>query len=207
MAVSQDKKLEKKRRILESAYQLFKSNNVYNTAVDDIVKASGIARGTFYLYFKDKSDLIEQLLFFKSAESMKAIMRRMLGQVESCTDMSAYARAFITVYIDFLIDQKDVLVVIDKNISACMRYFPDFYDEEVKTLYTDIMRVFSRFGYSPAALQKKIYIIVDMIGAVCSDAILFGHPYSIEDVREPLTEAAISILAGAAPAGGGSLHA
>ena len=64
MPAAQDKKLEKKRRILENAYQLFKSKNIYNTAVDDIVKASGIARGTFYLYFKDKSDLIEQLLFF-----------------------------------------------------------------------------------------------------------------------------------------------
>ena len=207
MATAQDRKLEKKRRILESAYQLFKLNNVYNTAVDDIVKAAGIARGTFYLYFKDKSDLIEQLLFFKSAESMKAVMRRMHEQAGALTDMNACARAFITVYIDFLIDQKDVLVVIDKNISACMRYFPNFYDEEAKTLYTDIMNVFSRFGYDPEKLQKKIYMIIDMIGAVCSDAILFGHPYPIEDVREPLTEAAISILAGDPPAAGGILNA
>ena len=55
MAALQEKKLEKKRKILENAYQLFKSKNIYNTAIDDIVKASGIARGTFYLYFKDKS--------------------------------------------------------------------------------------------------------------------------------------------------------
>ena len=39
MPAAQEKKLEKKRRILESAYQLFQKNNVYNTAVDDIVNA------------------------------------------------------------------------------------------------------------------------------------------------------------------------
>ena len=194
MSAAQDKKLEKKRRILENAYQLFKSKNIYNTAIDDIVKASGIARGTFYLYFKDKSDLIEQLLFFKSAESMLAVVREMRSRAEEYPDLAGYARAFISLYIDFLVEQKEALAVIDKNISACMRYFPDFYDEEAKTLYNDIIDHFVRGGFNADDIQQKIYIAVSMIGSVCSDAILFGRPYGIDEIREPITASALRIL-------------
>lgn len=194
MPSSQEKKLEKKRRILESAYQLFKSKNIYNTAVDDIVKASGIARGTFYLYFKDKSDLIEQLLFFKSAESMLAVVRGMRAKAEQYGDLAGYVRAFVSLYIDFLEDQKEALAVVDKNISACMRDFPDFYDEEAKLLYNDIIDRFVRCGYAAEDVKKKIYIAVSMIGAVCSDAILFGRPYDIGSVRETLVDSTLALF-------------
>lgn len=194
MPAAQEKKLEKKRRILESAYQLFQKNNVYNTAVDDIVKAAGIARGTFYLYFRDKSDLIEQLLFFKSAESMKAVMTAFFAQVGPLEDLEAYCRAFITRYTDFLISQREALAVIDKNIAACMRYFPDFYDEDGKKLYNSVVDRFVAEGYRAEDVHKAIYMIVDLIGTVCCDAILYGRPFGIEQIRPALTEAAVGIM-------------
>ena len=199
MSSAQEKKLEKKRRILENAYQLFKSKNIYNTAIDDIVKASGIARGTFYLYFKDKSDLIEQLLFFKSAESMKAAVHEISDRAETYPDLASYVRAFVSHYIDFLVGQKEMLAVIDKNISACMRFFPDFYDEEAKSLYNDIVDRFVKSGFTAEEVEKKIYVTVTMIGSVCSDAILFGRPYDIDEVRGTLTETALGIFRPAAP--------
>ena len=58
MATVAQKKLDKKVRLLQSAYALFESKGVSMTAVDDVVKAAGVAKGTFYLYFKDKHDLI-----------------------------------------------------------------------------------------------------------------------------------------------------
>ena len=201
MNTAQEKKLEKKRRIIESAYQLFQKNNVYNTAVDDIVKAAGIARGTFYLYFRDKSDLIEQLLFFKSAESMKTVMVEFQAHADAFADPESYARAFIGRYIDFLASQKEALAVIDKNISACMRYFPEFYDEEAKTLYNNIVDRFAAGGYDPEDVQKRIYMVVDLLGAVSSDAILYQRPFPISQIRGPLTEAAVGILLGGANKG------
>ncbi len=194
MSDAQERKLEKKRRILENAYQLFKSKNIYNTAVDDIVKASGIARGTFYLYFKDKSDLIEQLLFFKSAESMLAVVHEMRDKAEEYPDLAGYVRAFVTLYIDFLVEQKEALAVVEKNISACMRDMPDFYDEEAKTLYNDIIDKFVQNGFDEAEIRKRIYFTVSMIGSVCSDAILFCRPFDISAIRETLTDAALRTL-------------
>lgn len=48
--------------IEECAIGLFQSNGVEKTSVNEIVKKAGIAKGTFYLYFKDKDDLVDTVI-------------------------------------------------------------------------------------------------------------------------------------------------
>lgn len=79
MNTAKDKKLEKKMKIIETAFSLFQQNTVSATAIDDVVKSAGIARGTFYLYFKDKSDLLEQIIMYKSTECMRIMLRDILS--------------------------------------------------------------------------------------------------------------------------------
>jgi AcrR family transcriptional regulator len=44
--------------IKKCAVDLFEEKGVSDTSVNDIVKKAGIAKGTFYLYFRNKDDLI-----------------------------------------------------------------------------------------------------------------------------------------------------
>jgi AcrR family transcriptional regulator len=48
--------------IEECAIGLFQSKGVANTSINEIVKNAGIAKGTFYLYFKDKDDLVDSVI-------------------------------------------------------------------------------------------------------------------------------------------------
>lgn len=207
MPVDQSKKLEKKRKIIESAYNLFKAKNMYNTAVDDIVKSAGIARGTFYLYFKDKSDLIEQLVFYKSAESMKEMLKIASVKAEETRSIDEYARVFIDMLIDSLIEHKEILTVVNKNMSSCLKAFPDFYDEEAALLYKGISEKFLEFGYTQDKIDRTVYIIIDMIGSVCYDAITYGKPFGMEEIRPVLTGAALRILRDGAKNFGGEANA
>jgi len=53
-------------QILERALDVFAKQGYYRASVTDLVKAAGVARGTFYLYFDGKEaiflELLEQLL-------------------------------------------------------------------------------------------------------------------------------------------------
>jgi len=49
-------------QILDAARQTFVRVGVADTSVDQIAKAAGIAKGTVYLYYKSKDDLLRQLL-------------------------------------------------------------------------------------------------------------------------------------------------
>ena len=53
---------ERKQQIMEVGLELFARNGYYNTSVADIIKEIGIARGTFYRYFVDKTDLFNYIL-------------------------------------------------------------------------------------------------------------------------------------------------
>lgn len=62
-----EKKKRKMTKLYDSAYELFTSKGVHQTVVDDIVKRAGIAKGTFYLYCKDKYDLVDKIIIRKAS--------------------------------------------------------------------------------------------------------------------------------------------
>lgn len=60
--------------ILRGAREVFGRNGYHNTHVSDILEASGIARGTFYLYFDSKSAIFLELLDELLAELRAAVV-------------------------------------------------------------------------------------------------------------------------------------
>ena len=55
-------KSEKKKRIEEAALALFSCNEVHQISIDQIAQKARVAKGTFYLYFHDKVQLINHLI-------------------------------------------------------------------------------------------------------------------------------------------------
>jgi len=49
-----------KRRIMETAFDLFHIKGVAGTSPDEIIAASGTGKGQFYYYFANKNDLVHQ---------------------------------------------------------------------------------------------------------------------------------------------------
>ena len=47
--------------IAESAARLFRDRGIADVSIEDIAAAAGIAKGTFYLYFRTRDDLVEKL--------------------------------------------------------------------------------------------------------------------------------------------------
>lgn len=59
---SQDRSVDSKERIFNAAFKLLKQNGYENTGVRDIVNAAEVSIGSFYAYFKDKSDIAQEIL-------------------------------------------------------------------------------------------------------------------------------------------------
>lgn len=189
------KKIEKKMKIIDTAFSLFREHSVSATAIDDIVKAAGIARGTFYLYFKDKSDLLEQIILYKSTEYMKEVLKSTLAEpLNANTDFYGKVRLFLNCFIDFLIDNKEILPVMTKNISSCIKNIPEFFDSEIADIYQKLISYMETLGYTHENAHITAFIIIDMTGSVCADAIMQGKPFPIDSIRNIVVESAISII-------------
>jgi len=53
---------DKRERLIEAGVFQFSLYGINNARVEDITKQAGVAKGTFYTYFKSKEDLLEQLM-------------------------------------------------------------------------------------------------------------------------------------------------
>ncbi|PIE77459.1 MAG: hypothetical protein CSA15_12825 [Candidatus Delongbacteria bacterium] len=60
--IDDEKRKIKRKKILDSAKFLFKNKGFSQTTMLDIAKKSGVAKGTLYLYYKNKSEIILNLL-------------------------------------------------------------------------------------------------------------------------------------------------
>ncbi|MBQ5360717.1 MAG: helix-turn-helix transcriptional regulator, partial [Lachnospiraceae bacterium] len=47
----------KKDALLKTAFELFTDQGIHDTTISNIAEKAGVAKGTFYLYFKDKYDI------------------------------------------------------------------------------------------------------------------------------------------------------
>ena len=68
--VEKNKRL-KRNAMLDAAQKLFTDKGLAKTSVSDIVENSGVAKGTFYLYFKDKYDIRNLLISHLSHQILK----------------------------------------------------------------------------------------------------------------------------------------
>lgn len=86
------KNQDTKEKIIEVALKVFGKKGFFKTTVDDIAKAAGLAKGTLYLYFKDKESLyiatIDQhfknvLNFLSKIETKKGSSTKKLTDIAS----------------------------------------------------------------------------------------------------------------------------
>jgi TetR/AcrR family fatty acid metabolism transcriptional regulator len=72
-------------RIIHNALKIFANEGFFRTTVEDIAHASGVAKGTVYLYFKDKSSLYVNVIdehFITGIAYLKAILVEHLSNRE-----------------------------------------------------------------------------------------------------------------------------
>src|SRR5690348_6882843 len=67
-----DAKGRTRARVLRSAMQLFQRRGYRHTSVDDVARDAGVAKGTVYVHFKNKAEM----LFHAIAEEKKQLVER-----------------------------------------------------------------------------------------------------------------------------------
>ena len=72
-------KAERRNEILVAARDVFARKGYHQATIDDIVKAAGVARGTYYLYFEDKRAVFVDLVDRFAARLAMAISRIDIG--------------------------------------------------------------------------------------------------------------------------------
>ena len=70
MTKRQEQALITRQKLVDAAENLLKKNGFNALSVEDITNAAGVAKGTFYIYFKHKEDIVAEICrgYFKEIE-------------------------------------------------------------------------------------------------------------------------------------------
>lgn len=190
-----DKKREKKEALLTSAFELFTEKGIQNTSISEIVKRAKMAKGTFYLYFKDKFDIKDQLISTKaSALFDKANEELKLHEAESWGSLEEGIVALADHIAEQLNDNPLLLKFISKNLSwgifsniriaglanrNCMDIFEEMLERSARQFrQRDLM----------------IYMIVELVNATCYNVILQKQPVTLEELKPDLNLAICNLI-------------
>ncbi|MBQ7450830.1 TetR/AcrR family transcriptional regulator [bacterium] len=71
MTKRQENALKTRQKLIDTAESLLKKNGFNALCVEDITNATGVAKGTFYVYFKHKEDIVAEICrgYFKEIET------------------------------------------------------------------------------------------------------------------------------------------
>ena len=190
---------KKRQQLFETAFDLFTSKGIHETTIQDIAKAAGVAKGTFYLYFKDKYDLIEKLRKKKTAKLFEeAINFSRTVQYDNFTEQ-------LLIIIEYIIDEfsnnQDSLRFIYKNLSLGMglqNIHIDTDKEQGENTTSSIYEIFEervkQDGLELKDPRTTLFLVIELVGSTCYNAILFDIPLPIEEFKPSLNEAVRKLL-------------
>ncbi len=169
--------------LLEAAFELFSEKGVGDTSISDITSRSGVAKGTFYLYFKDKFDIRNKLIMYESGKIFKIAYERM--QEEDIPDLSDKLIFFIDKILDQLSENPKLVSLISKNLSWAI-----LKKEIERPVYTDVFDISGAFknltnecGISEHDSEIMLYLILEFVGSTCYSSILNSDPCPIDELK------------------------
>lgn len=199
MSKIKENQQKKRQQLFETAFDLFTSKGIHETTIQDISNAAGVAKGTFYLYFKDKYDLIDKLRRRKTEKLFEEAIY-FSRQVEY-VDFAEQLLIIIDYIVDQLTNDKDLLKFIYKNLSMGSGIEKLCIDKErgdgassTQSIYEIFEMRIEKEGLKLRAPKTTLFMVIELVGSTCYNAILFDIPLPIKDFKPHLHEAIKRLL-------------
>lgn len=182
-------KEEKENRLLNTAFRLFTEKGIKETSIQEIVDNASVAKGTFYLYFRDKYEIRDILIVKKSQklfeDSLKSLRKNYIS------DFSDSIIYIINYVIDELIKNPLLLKFISKNLSwgVYNKAVLNIYDKTGNdinnelTLHDLFINGIKENNIKLSNPDVTLFMIIELVGSTCFNSILYKEPLPIEEYK------------------------
>ena len=191
--IIENKKI-KENNLLQAAFNLFTKEDITNVSVNDIVKSAGVAKGTFYLYFKDKYQ-IRDILIQKEAHRLFEEAHKQLEK----NDIRNFEDSVIFLINQVLIRLENnplILKFVERNLSWGVFHaqLNTAIDNDSFNLIKEFNEIATANGYEFENSEVILYLIVELTGSTCYNSILHSQPLPIEEYKPILLDSIRAIL-------------
>jgi TetR/AcrR family fatty acid metabolism transcriptional regulator len=118
----ENKKADKKKRILQAATKIFSDKGFYNAKISQIADLARVADGTIYLYFNSKDDLLIRIF----EDAMNDVISIQTETTENEESAAERLRVFAKNHADYVISGKDLAGLIQLEIRQSNKFMKDY---------------------------------------------------------------------------------
>ena len=181
-----EKKKQKRDSLLMAAFALFTDKGINDTSISDIARKANMAKGTFYLYFKDKFDIRDKLITDKAGQIFRRALDEMNGaSLESLEDHVIF---LVNSIVNQLDQDKSLLEFISKNLSwgVFQKALLLENDQEGDNFYHRYYLLLEQSGRRFRNPDLMLYMIVELVNSTCHSVILRQEPVALEKLKPEL---------------------
>ena len=189
-----DKKKQKRDSLLMAAFTLFTQRGINDTSISDIAKKANMAKGTFYLYFKDKFDIRDKLIADKARQVFcRALEEMNRVKLDSLEDHVIF---LINSVINQLNQNKNLLKFISKNLSwgVFQKALLLENNEDGDSFYQRYYLLLDQSGRMFRNPDLMLYMIVEFVNSTCHSVILQQQPVTLEELKPELAGVICDII-------------
>jgi AcrR family transcriptional regulator len=173
-------KAENRAALLKAARTVFAEMGYGAAGVRDIVRRTDLASGTFYNYFKDKSEIFEAVVREMSVELMR---RHRNGRAKART-AEEFFRASASVYLNFVAKDPEILAFGRLNVTPIRMMIekPDL-QESARQLYDDVNAAIAQ-GILPDVDAAMLVAVISGVVFEVSVVMVSRDPVDPEEATE-----------------------
>jgi len=162
---------ERRQAILTAALDEFSARGFEAARLDDVAKRAGVAKGTIYLYFRDKESLFQELI--------RAMLTPIVGTIEAMGQADLSAEKLADTIIDLFV--REIYETRRKDVIRLMiaegRRFPklaEFYYREVLSRIIAAVRVLLTRAAARGEISEELAQFPQIIAAPGLVAIIWN---------------------------------
>jgi len=168
---------DKRNRILRAAIRIFSQKGFFNSKVSEIARASGVADGTIYLYFKNKEDLLISLFEEKMGEVVADVRHR----ISAGEGALGKLRIFVDNHMGLLEREGGLIEVLQVELRQSNKFLKDYTPVkffEYLEVISDILEEGKREGVFRADLNVRVArrAIFGALDEICLTYVLSRKP-------------------------------
>lgn len=183
---------DKKQRLLDTAFSLFSDKGIKNTSIQEIVDSANVAKGTFYLYFKDKYELQDILITTKSEKLFNEALNELRkNYIQNFSDQIIF---IINYVIDELKKKPLLLKFISKNLSwgiynkSIIKIYDNGENSE-SSFYSLFLKGVKENNIKLENPEVTLFMIIELVSSTCFTSILDKRPLPIDEYKPYLYNA------------------
>ncbi|MEE3468563.1 MAG: TetR/AcrR family transcriptional regulator [Eubacterium sp.] len=199
MSKLDEKKKKKREALFTAAFHLFNTKGIRQTSISDIAHEADVAKGTFYLYFKDKFDLRDKLIAAKATQILVQATEE-VGIDMDHLDIYPLEEAIVKI-VDVILDrmerEPDLLRFITKNLSwgafhhMSLEDGDDAGEIDFNEGYHRMVDASGRRFDNP---DLMLFMIVELVGGCSYQVILHEKPVGLEELKPHLYQSIRDIV-------------